>query len=341
MKHAVLALVLAACGSRTPSKPEPAATPPAPDGWLKGQTHVHSANSGDSQTPPADVVRWYAARGYDFIVFTDHERITTEPGTAGMLTFPGVELTQNLRECDPPPEPGFGCLLHINALFADRTAYEYPPAESASRLDLYTRALTVSKELGAVAQLNHPNFHFAADAPLIAELGRRGLALVEIANLSEDSMDAGDATHPDTETLWNQVLDQGVLVFGVATDDAHHYDDADAVRAAGRPAFTGDKGWIMVRAAKNPADIEKSVRSGDFYSTTGALLTRVTRGNPYLVEVAPTVEDPTIRFIGPGGEVLDERRTHSAEFRFTGAWIRAVVVDAGGRKAWTQPAVAP
>src|SRR5450432_2915738 len=86
-------------------------------GFLKGQLHLHSNRSGDSDTPPADVVRWYAAHGYDFIVFTDHNRITTLASTPSMLVIPGVELTQNLDRCSPPPPAGSRCLLHVNALF--------------------------------------------------------------------------------------------------------------------------------------------------------------------------------------------------------------------------------
>ena len=95
------------------------AAPSQPVGWLKGQTHLHSGNSGDSQTPPEQVVSWYAARGYDFIVFTDHNFVTTPPSHPKMLTIPGVELTQNYAQCEPAPAPEQGCLLHINALFTD------------------------------------------------------------------------------------------------------------------------------------------------------------------------------------------------------------------------------
>ena len=75
-------------------------------GFLKGQLHLHSDNSRDGATPPADVVRWYAARKYDFIVFTDHERITTMPSTPSMLVIPGVELTQNLPVVRTSPGAG-------------------------------------------------------------------------------------------------------------------------------------------------------------------------------------------------------------------------------------------
>src|SRR6266700_2218331 len=82
-------------------------------GFLKGQLHLHSSNSGDSATSPADVVRWYESRKYDFIVFTDHDRVTTAPSTASMLVIPGVELTQNLKTCEPPPPAGLWFLLHV------------------------------------------------------------------------------------------------------------------------------------------------------------------------------------------------------------------------------------
>src|SRR5262245_39367153 len=93
-----------------------AAPPPAPS-FLKGQTHAHSGNSGDSATVPRDVLRWYAARGYDFVVFTDHNFVTVVPQEGRTLAIAGAELTQNEPDCEPPPERGLACLLHVNALF--------------------------------------------------------------------------------------------------------------------------------------------------------------------------------------------------------------------------------
>ena len=49
----------------------PTSTATEPDRFLKGELHLHSNRSGDSDTPPDEVVRWYAGHGYDFIVFTD------------------------------------------------------------------------------------------------------------------------------------------------------------------------------------------------------------------------------------------------------------------------------
>ena len=107
----LIAGCLLGCGSTPKAEAQAvsqsaASTPVASAGWLKGQLHLHSNASGDSETPPDAVVRWYAEHGYDFIVFTDHNRVTEAPGVGEMLVMPGVELTQNLERCDPPPEGG-------------------------------------------------------------------------------------------------------------------------------------------------------------------------------------------------------------------------------------------
>ncbi len=310
-------------------------------GWLKGQTHAHTGNSGDSRTPPADVVRWYEAHGFDFVVLTDHNFVTKLEGRSKLLAIPGAELTQNLRTCDPPPAtPKLGCLLHVNALFATRAGPVTMPAPaSLRRLDLYQAALDVSRELGAIAQLNHPNFSRAVDAPLLIALAKRGVVLLEVANQSFDVDNAGGDGTPSTEALWDEALTAGVDVWGVATDDAHHYADAGAARARGEQVYTGDRGWIMVRAKKTPADIRAALVRGDFYASTGVTLARLERRGDAL-EVEVEKEPVRFRFIGAGGKTLAESIGTRASFALAGArggYVRVVVTDGHGRMALGQP----
>lgn len=352
-------LLLAGACSQTPdpATPSTAASAPssarfdpatrAPSPFLKGQLHCHSDTSGDSQTPPEDVVRWYADKKYDFIVFTDHNRITDVEGTQQMLVLPGIELTQNASICDPAPEPNMQCLLHVNALLIDTAKAEsaggLPRPQSIDRVEMFAHAVGVTEQLGGISMLNHPNFHYAADARVIGMVGRRGLNLLEIANEAVDSNNEGDARHPNTELLWDDVLASGARVYATATDDAHHYYDADEVRARGELAFEGDRGWVMVRADRNADSIREALRRGDFYASTGVTLADVRTTDTVLeVELSPdSPGDHEIRFVGSGGRVLQRSEGRKASYDVTQSkrsrYVRAVIQDEQGHKAWTQP----
>lgn len=349
-------LLLGAC-SQTPESAAPAPrraagpayeTPADTDAprFLKGQLHCHSDASGDSDTPVDEVSKWYADRDYDFIVLTDHNRITDATDLGDMLVLPGVELTQNTPVCEPPPQPGMQCLLHVNALIVDSAkataAGQLPRPDTADRVDLYAHAVRVTEQLGGVSMLNHPNFHYAADARVVGLVARQGLHMLEVANMAVDSNNEGDHEHPNTELLWDDVLASGARVWATATDDAHHYGDAEAVRARGELAFVGDLGWVMVRAERSPEAIREALRTGDFYASNGVYLQDV-RADGKVLEVELAERSPgehTIRFIGSGGRQLARERGRRARFDLADAktrYVRAVIEDDQGRKAWTQP----
>lgn len=315
--------------------------------WLKGQLHLHSDASGDSETPAADVVRWYAEHDYDFIVFTDHNRVTVGPPVDGMLVLPGVEITQNLPRCTPPPASGHQCLLHVNALvvepeLADR-ADALPMPTSGDRVEHFTFAMGASKLMGGIAQLNHPNFHYAANAEQIGALVGQGLTLFELANEAWDSNNEGDATHPSTTAIWDRVLSKGGRLYATATDDAHHYQDAARRRAASEPVFTGDRGFVMVRAKREPGAIRAALQRGDFYASTGVFLEDVVFEDGVLeVRVAPAAEDGPHRidFVADGGVIVHSAKGTAARFDTAGGrhtYVRALVTDRQGRHAWVQP----
>ncbi len=53
---------------------------PAAGRWYKGNTHTHTLNSDGDSTPDA-VVQWYREHGYQFLVLTDHNFLTSVDGT--------------------------------------------------------------------------------------------------------------------------------------------------------------------------------------------------------------------------------------------------------------------
>ena len=313
-----------------------------PAGFLKGQLHAHTGNSADSETDPAEAAAWYAARGYDFVVFTDHNVVTEIAAPAGMLLMRGVELTQNLRTCEPAPEPGEACLLHVSALFVrpERGPIRFSPDAPSRRQDLYGRAVDRAIELGGVAQLDHPNFHHGADLDLVVAMARRGVSLLEVMNEAVDSNNEGDARCPSTEALWDAALARGARVFATATDDAHHYGDAERVRARGGIAYTGDRGFVMVRAENNEAAIRAAIVAGDFYGTTGVILERLSMSRAGIEIDAREGGGPvTFEVIGDGRVVETARglALRHAPAASGAAVVRVRVTDARGRRALTQP----
>lgn len=347
---ALVAMVGGCDACATPLRPAPSAlrttsivaSASSSPRFLKGQLHAHTDGSGDSDTPAAEAAAWYADHGFDFVVFTDHNQITEVRAPAGMLVIRGVELTQNLRRCEPAPEPGDACLLHVNALFTGETTgkISLDPSTSLARVELYGGAVDRAIALGGIAQLNHPNFQHGADLEVLVALAARGLTLVEIENRALDSDNEGDARHGSTEAMWDAALLRGARVLGTATDDAHHYGDAAAARARGETAYTGDRGFVMVRAEKNAAAIRAAIVAGDFHGSTGIQLDRLDlTAESVAVDVRPEGAPATIEIL-VDGKVAESARGASLRFdprKATGKYLRVRVTDAAGRKAFSQP----
>jgi hypothetical protein len=335
-----------------PDKPARAAVEPAREssaapGFLKGQTHVHSSGSYDAKTPPERVLAFYAARGYDFVAITDHNRVTVVAPPAGLLLVPGIELTQNAATCNPAPPRGFRCLFHTSGLFVD-PARDHARGEllklpfHPDRTTAYSAQLAVVTELGGVAMVNHPHFHFAVNADTIAALAQSGLRLLELSNaaLDNQSPDGRAAAERRNERLWDDVLSRGARIYGLATDDAHHFP-GDGVTRIGNALYSGDRGFIMVRASKNLQGIREALLRGDFYATTGVLMREIDASRDAVkIAVAPAPgASYAIRFVGRGGRILAENSGSEASYvpRGDEGYVRAVVAATSGEKAWIQP----
>jgi hypothetical protein len=357
------------------SIPPPGTTPPV-EQWLKGNTHVHAAPSGDSRTGVLEVIRWYREHAYDFIVLTDHNRVSqvnvdgietvaavahasavdggvdaatvyysTEGDVAvydeGPIVLAGIELTYNPGACTAPdPEPEGKCRIHANLLGVTARPVgkvEWANRDSLLRLDSYQAAIDQAKLIGGLVQINHGQWWWGMTADLLVDLARRGVVLVEIANQQFNAWNAGDATHPSMEALWDSALTSGVDLWGVASDDAHDYE------AEGGGKYPAGGGWIMVYAARDPDAILAAIAAGRFYSSTGVELARaeVVDGS-LIVQVADT--DPgehTITFIGDGQVLSESQGLAARQVLSAASYVRAVVTRDDGAKAWTQPIRGP
>lgn len=318
-------------------------------GFLRGNTHVHTNGSGDSDTPPADAARWYEERGYDFIVLTDHNNVTVlkgGKGPAGRLhVYPGVELTFNVAVQDAAEGSFGGHCLHMNAWFLPDTAAGFlnpEVPEMRTRLAFYRSSLAAAAKHKALVCINHPNYTSAADSAMLTRLNADGMGYFELWNSHPKSLNDGGPGLESTEKMWDTVLTAGGKLWGVASDDTHHYYDAAEIRRFGGDPRVGDLAWIMVRAKANTAaDIRAAMEAGDFYGSTGVTLRTLDadRKRVALEVAAAERRTYTIRFIGAGGKVLAEVKGPKAEHVMKGdeVYVRATVKDDAGAAAWTQP----
>jgi hypothetical protein len=240
---------------------------------------VHTARSYDARTPPEEVVQFYAARGYDFVAITDHNRVTSW-SRPGLLDL-GRRAHAELDDLRAQARPGYRCLFHTSGLFVDPAsegarADRLKPPFRPVRREAYESQLQMVRALGAVPVLNHPQFHFAADARMITTLAARGLVLVELFNASLGRQHpAGRASAEQrAEQLWDDVLSAGTLVHALAADDAHHFSDVEARRRAGK-RLRGDRACHGAR--RKPARIARALELVVFAST-GVTLAELERG---------------------------------------------------------------
>lgn len=337
----------------TSELPIDAVAPDAPsqpvEVWLKGSTHVHARPSGDSSEPIANVIAWYEAHGYDFIALTDHNRVSEVDAHVesygqvavsmpehGLIVLAGIELTHNPSGCLPPGDASKNCRIHVNVLGPTaRPAgkIDWANRKTHERLDKYDAALVEAKQLdGKLLQINHPQWFWGMTGDILTELSRRGVRLIEIENVQFDKWNAGDASHPSMEALWDDALVAGATLWGIADDDAHAYD--------GHGQWPAGGGWVAVKAQREPQAILDSLAAGRFYASTGVVLDKAeVDGDALVVEVAPSDTGTfEIAFVENGKLVETVSGKNARRVLPAAGYVRAVVTRNDGKKAWVQPA---
>ncbi len=297
--------------------------------WYKGNTHTHTLNS-DGDSTPDDVVRWYREHGYQFLVLTDHNFLTSVDALNALhgaserfLVIKGEEVTSSFKTAS----------IHVNGLdVAERVE---PARDAASVVDTLQRNVDAIRKVDGIPHINHPNFGWSITPDDLRQV--RNNRLFEIYNGHPTVHNDGGGGVPSLEQAWDMILSQGVLLYGIAVDDAHVFKDP------GNPAVAGPgRGWIVVRSDRLEARaLLAAVERGDFYASTGVELVDVqSTGTSMTVQIRRRGDFKyRIQFIGKGGQLLKEDIELSATYTFTGSegYVRAKVLDSGGHAAWVQP----
>ena len=298
--------------------------------WYRGNTHTHTLNS-DGDSSPDDVARWYREHGYQFVALTDHNFLTTVEGLNALigaderfLILRGEEVTDRFAEKS----------LHVNGLEVQRLV---SPQGGGSVVETVQRNVDAIRAAGGVPHINHPNFTWAISADELARV--RNTKLFEIFNGHPLVNNLGGGGVPGLEAAWDTILSRGVLLYGIAVDDAH-----DFKRPWDPMAPKPGQGWIVVRAARLGAqELLDAMERGDFYASTGVELSDY-QATPRAITISikeQVMAKYRVQFIGRGGRLLSEVTTNPARYDIRGdeGYVRAKVIESNGRFAWTQPLV--
>ncbi|MEO0751343.1 MAG: CehA/McbA family metallohydrolase [Pseudomonadota bacterium] len=297
-----------------------------PGRFWRGNLHTHSDLS-DGVLTPQEVCRRYRAEGYDFISLTDHMighygypiADTRAFQGDGFMTIPGAELHSGAMQN--------GELWHILAV---GLPYDFEPAHApdfSAREDQESGAALAARarEAGAFVAIAHPEWSglTTADARTI-----EAAHAVEVYNHGC----AMGCDRPHGFYTLDQLLSEGRELTLCATDDAHFSE----------PDHFG--GWVMVKAEENdPEALVAALKDGAYYASTGPEIHGV-----HWEEDAVVVESTAATAVIVQGHGSAARAEHGLSMTCTrvaydrvgrSPWMRVTVVDAAGRRAWSQPVV--
>ncbi|MFK7943052.1 MAG: PHP domain-containing protein [Paracoccaceae bacterium] len=292
--------------------------------FWRGNLHTHSTLS-DGVFTPGEICRRYAAEGYDFICISDHLVGLYQYPIADTQPFRTDHFTTILGAEVHTGQLSNGEIWHLLAvgLPLNFKAPETPHFDGAQSPETGAALAMRCREAGAFVAIAHPQWYnlTLADARQIeaahaVEIYNHGCAI---------ECDRGDGF-----AILDLLLSEGRRLSACATDDAHFKG----------PDHFG--GWVMVKAeANNPDLLLDALKAGSYYSSQGPRLHDIRLDkNEVHVECSPA---DRIIAVGAGAAALQlygngmARGTLPiARFR-DGGWLRIVVADALGRRAWSNP----
>ncbi|MDD5705908.1 MAG: CehA/McbA family metallohydrolase [Kiritimatiellae bacterium] len=277
-----------------------------PGRWLKGNTHTHTVNS-DGVWTADDVRRGYGRHGYDFVFLTDHWKrtVASSPARARPLLIPAEEVDFLIGRQ----------LYHAVCL---GISDEWPRRSFKSVAEFIRQA----RRRCDYIVMAHP---YWSGTRSDGYLGVGAFDATEVYNTGVDRSIAKGYSG----TYWDDYLDAGLRVHGLAADDAHGENHAYG-------------GWIMVKAtACTEKAIMAAIRKGHFYATQGPEIRDIRfDGRRMTVKCSPVHR---INFICSGyfGKVCQAGSRPlteaSWELHPDVAWARIECVDREGRIAWSNP----
>ena len=291
---------------------------------LRGALHCHTTRS-DGRREPAELLRSFASKGYDFVALTDHDRYnyTNYAPETGLLVIPGMETEGNVRKAEGDRRVHTFHHVALGRAYEKGLTYEQ---------DEHIPFMTVDDQYGFIPRVEdlqrHGNLTFYCHPEWSGTAAREfedipGNFAMEVWNSGcavDNGMDTNNALY------WDELLCRGKRIFAVAVDDCHH------------PRHEG-LGWVMARAEKNVDSVLNALQNGAFYASCGPEI------HDFYVEdgtarvVCGPCQSITLRFERWPSHYVKGEGIRETECKIPqgAGYVRAECVDAQGRRAWSNP----
>ena len=303
--------------------------------WFKGNLHTHT-NKSDGDSSPETVVDWYSNNKYDFLVLSDHNHLTIlDSNQTKLLLIPGEEITLNLPYT-----------IHINAIGIKKVI---EPTLRSTKVKTLQANIDNIISSGGLAEINHPNFRWALNEKDLVQV--RGAHFIEVFNGNYNTHNYGGGGKKSVEEMWDEMLSKKIKIWGVAVDDAHHFNEEFAPHR-----HNPGRGWVEV-FAKNLSEknILDSMRNGYFYFSNGVKFKKINFNkekielsiagdyfNKGLSNSLLTDSKYTTQLISNEGEIIEEINGKSVKFNLVNenneyTYYRTKTISSTGSIGWTQP----
>lgn len=287
-----------------------------PGQFYKGNLHTHSTRSDGVRSPEA-VCAVYRDAGYDFLALTDHFLPTfdfpvvdtTEWRTDGFTTLIGAEVHA--------PDINAGEQWHLLAV---GLPLDFGPLRNGETgPELAQRCL----DAGAFVAFAHPTW-YGLDMDDAASIP--GAMAAEIYNHTTMVR----TSRGDSSLFIDQLLNRGRRIGIIATDDAHFES----------PDWLG--GFVMVKAeSRDPVHLLTALKAGHYYASQSPQIHDIRYGADNVeIHCSPAA---AVMVLGQGSRAAQKVEPKLTRVTLplgrikTGGYARVVVVDADGRKAWSNP----
>jgi hypothetical protein len=272
----------------------------------------------------------------------EYRSLLEEPGR--FLLIPSQEVTGIYKQPKTATSPERSGPVHLNVTNIQHAIEPLAANNAASILQHALDAVAAQRAKTGqpmLAHINHPNYKWGVTVEELTEL--KGERFFEVYNGHPGVENAGDATHLSMDQMWDVMLTRRLAelgldpVFGVGVDDAHHHHQF----AIGKS--NPGRGWVMVRARHLTAEsIIRAMEAGDFYASSGVVLTDVERKPGHLaVRIQPSEGVTYVtQFIGtrrgydPRSEVMESPASpRTLPHRRYSRDVGAVLAEVSGTEA--------